>query len=278
MQDKELHSVVTERPYLSIVIPAYNEERRLPHTLAIIRDYLDRQPYEAEVLVVDDGSSDATAAVAAQQPGVQVLPRDHRGKGFAVRAGVLAAQGEYVLISDADLAVPIEEWEKLQERLHNGYDVAIGSREGVGARRVGEPWHRHMMGRVFNLIVQGVAVGGIQDTQCGFKALHHAVSSDIFQRMHIYGEHTRPVQGAAVTAYDVEMLFIARRCRYRVAEVPVYWQYGTETKVDPLRDSFRNLRDVLLVRLNDWRGRYRSGAEDDPSHAHQSGTSDPRSR
>ncbi|NJN68617.1 MAG: glycosyltransferase family 2 protein [Chloroflexaceae bacterium] len=259
--------MVTERPYLSIVIPAYNEERRLPQTLASIKGYLDQQPYEAEVLVVDDGSSDATASLAEQCPGVQVLRRDHRGKGFAVRAGALAARGEYVLITDADLAVPIEEWEKLQERLHNGYDVAIGSREGVGARRVGEPWHRHMMGRVFNLIVQGVAVGGIQDTQCGFKALHHAVSREVFQRMQIYGEHMRPVRGAAVTAYDVELLFVARRCHYRIAEVPVYWRYGTETKVDPLRDSFRNLRDVFLVRLNDWRGLYRAGQAPNTRHS-----------
>jgi glycosyltransferase involved in cell wall biosynthesis len=252
--------VSTEKPYLSIVIPAYNEERRLPQTLAAILDYAERQPYETEVLVVDDGSSDATASLAEQYPGVQVLRRDHRGKGFAVRAGALAARGEYVLLCDADLAVPIDEWEKLLSYLSNGYDLAIGSREGIGAKRIGEPWHRHLMGRIFNMIVQALAVPGIQDTQCGFKALSHAATVHLFHRMQIYGEHARPVEGAAVTAYDVELLFLARRSRYRVAEVPVHWHYGTETKVDPLRDSLRNLRDVLKVRLNDWRGLYRPDA------------------
>ncbi len=247
----------TEQPFLSIVIPAYNEERRLPHTLASICAYLAQQPFSAEVLVVDDGSADATAAIAEQQPGVRVLRRDHRGKGFAVRAGALAARGEYVLLCDADLAVPMEEWAKLWPYFGNGYDLVIGSREGMGARREGEPWYRHLMGRVFNFIVRVVAVSGIQDTQCGFKALRHAVAVDLFSRVRIYGDDAPPLQGAAVTAYDVELLFLARRQGYRIAEVPVAWQYGTETKVDPLRDSLRNLRDVVQVRLNDWRGRYR---------------------
>lgn len=244
------------QPFLSIVIPAYNEERRLPQTLTRIMDYVTQQSYEVEVLVVDDGSEDATAQCAEQHTGVQVLRCDHRGKGFAVRSGALAAKGDYILLCDADLAVPIEDWEKLYAYLSQGYDVAIGSREGVGARRVGEPWHRHIMGRVFNLIVRGVAIRGIQDTQCGFKALSRAAACDLFQRMRIYGEHTRPVRGAAVTAYDVELLFLARRFGYQIAEVPVYWHYGTETKVDPLRDSLRNLRDVFHVRWNDVCGKY----------------------
>ncbi len=248
--------MTSEAPFLSIVIPAYNEERRLPATLAAILAYLDKQSFSSEVLVVDDGSSDTTAAVAEQYP-VEVLRRGHYGKGFAVRAGALAARGDYVLICDADLAVPIEEWPRLQERLLNGYDVAIGSREGVGASRMGEPWYRHIMGRVFNMIVRTVAIGGIQDTQCGFKALSRTATRHLFQRLRIYGEQARPVKGAAVTAYDVELLFLARRCGYAIAEVPVAWHYGTETKVDPLRDSLRNLRDVLTVRFNAWRGFYR---------------------
>ncbi len=245
------------QPFLSIVIPAYNEEHRLPQTLRRIMDYVIHQSYEVEVLVVDDGSEDATAECAEQHLGVQVLRCDHRGKGFAVRAGALAAKGEYILLCDADLAVPIEDWEKLHAYLSQGYDIAIGSREGVGAKRVGEPWHRHIMGRVFNLIVRSVAIPGIQDTQCGFKALSHAIACDLFQRMRIYGEHARPVRGAAVTAYDVELLFLARRFGYQIAEVPVHWHYGTETKVDPLRDSLRNLRDVFHVRWNDVQGKYK---------------------
>jgi GT2 family glycosyltransferase len=248
------------QPLLSIVIPAYNEERRLPRTLRAVLDYLDRQDYRSEVLIADDGSADRTAAlveqVAAQNPSVRLLRLDHRGKGFAVRAGALAAQGVYVLLCDADLAVPIDEWEKLRPWLEDGYGVAIGSREGLGARRLGEPWYRHLMGRVFNLIVQVVAVGGIQDTQCGFKALTRVAARDLFQRVQLYGDNARQVQGAAVTAFDVEVLFLARKRGYRIREVPVLWHYGEETKVSPLRDSYRNFRDVLKVRWNALRGRY----------------------
>ncbi len=245
---------------LTVVVPAYNEEQRLPSTLAKILGYLERQPFRSEIIVADDGSTDGTAALvermAEQHSLLQLLRLDHRGKGFAVRAGALAAPGDYVLLCDADLAVPIEEWEQLFSRLRQGYDLAIGSREGLGARRLGEPWYRHLMGRVFNLIVKAVAVGGIQDTQCGFKALRREVAQDLFRRVQIYGEHAPRVQGAAVTAYDVELLFLARKRGYRIAEVPVPWQYGTETKVNPIRDSWRNFKDVVLVRWYALRGRY----------------------
>jgi dolichyl-phosphate beta-glucosyltransferase len=258
---------VSDQPFLSVVVPAYNEERRLPDTLEQILAYLDRQAYRFELIVADDGSADRTAvlveALAARRPnaddgnsGLRLLRLDHRGKGFAVRAGALSAHGEYVLLCDADLATPIEEWEKLYERFAQGYEVVIGSREGLGARRLGEPWYRHLMGRVFNFIVRAVAVGGIQDTQCGFKALRQAVAADLFRRVRIYGDDAPVVRGAAVTAYDVELLFLARRRGYRIAEVPVIWRYGTETKVSPLRDSLRNLRDVLRVRWYALRGRY----------------------
>jgi len=250
--------VSSQQPLLSIVIPSYNEAQRLPKTLARIQEFLAQQPYPTEIIVVDDGSSDNTAQLAATCPGVQLLQRDHRGKGFAVRAGALAAQGEYILLCDADLAVPIEEWTKVEQLLQKGYDVVIGSREGVGAKRIAEPWYRHFMGRVFNWIVQQIALPGIQDTQCGFKALRQNVARDLFRRMQLYGEDAPPVQGAAVTAYDVELLFLAYQAGYRVAEVPVMWHYGTETKVSPLRDSWRNLRDLFQVRLNDWRGLYRA--------------------
>jgi glycosyltransferase involved in cell wall biosynthesis len=250
-----------DSPVLSVVVPAYNEELRLPDTLAQILAYLDRQSYSSEVVVADDGSTDATAAVvermAERRANLRLLRLDHRGKGFAVRAGALAARGDYVLLCDADLAVPIEEWERLRRFLTAGYDVVIGSREGLGARREGEPWYRHLMGRVFNLIVRIVAVGGIQDTQCGFKALRREVASDVFNRVRIYGEDAPRVHGAAVTAYDVELLYLARRRGYHIAEVPVPWRYGTETKVSPLRDSWRNLMDVLRVRWYALRGMYR---------------------
>jgi dolichyl-phosphate beta-glucosyltransferase len=251
----------TDQPFLSVVVPAYNEERRLPATLQQIIAYLDQQPYRAEIIVADDGSTDNTAALveqwAAKHSNLRILRLDHRGKGFAVRAGALAAQGRYVLLCDADLATPIEEWEKLLTKFQAGYGVVIGSREGMGAQRVGEPWYRHIMGRVFNTIIRVVALRGIQDTQCGFKALHHEACKDLFNRVQVYGDDAPTLQGPAVTAYDVELLFLALKRGYRVAEVPVMWQYGTETKVNPLRDSLLCLRDVLTVRWYSIRGRYR---------------------
>jgi dolichyl-phosphate beta-glucosyltransferase len=253
------------QPLLSIVIPAYNEQRRLPQTLARILAYREAEGLDAELLIVDDGSRDRTLelarASAAGQRGVRVIANDHRGKGYAVRSGMLAADGRYLLFSDADLATPIEEWPKLYAQLRGGADIAIGSREGVGARRLGEPFHRHFMGRVFNTIVRAVAVGGIQDTQCGFKAFRREVARDLFSSVRLYGPDAPQLAGAAVTAFDVELLFLARKRGYRVAEVPVEWHYGSETKVDPLRDSLRNLRDVLAVRWNDLRGYYPRAVE-----------------
>ena len=247
--------------YLSIVVPAYNEERRLPHTLQSILSFLQSQGQEGEIIVVDDGSVDGTAQVvesfAATHPGVRLIRNQHGGKAFAVRTGMLAATGQHVLFTDADSATPIEEWNKLRPLLDEGFDVVIGSREGVGARRHDEPWHRHLMGRVFNLIVQMLAVPGIRDTQCGFKAFQQRAALDLFGNMQLYGANSGPVQGAMLTGFDVEILFLARKWGYRIAEVPVHWYYGNESKVSPIKDSWRNLSDVLRVRGNDIRGRYR---------------------
>ena len=251
---------------LSVVVPAYNEARRLPGTLDALLAYLRRQPYRSEVIVSDDGSEDQTHAIAtayatseAQEEGdvaVRVLANQHRGKAATVRSGVLAAEGQYVLFMDADLATPIEEWPKLFDLLRDGCDVAIGSREGLGAERIGEPWYRHLMGRVFNSVVRGVALAGIQDTQCGFKAFTHDAAQRIFSSVRLYGDGARRVNGPAVTAFDVEVLFLARKWGYRIGEAPVVWRYGEETKVDPVRDSLRNFADVVRVRWNDLRGRY----------------------
>ncbi len=255
--------IVTQRirPRLSIVIPAYNEERRLPATLERVAAYLARLPYPAEVIVVDDGSEDRTAEIAEKfattlPARMRVIRNDHRGKGYTVRTGMLAAEGDYILFSDADLATPIEEWEKLHSYLEAGWDIAIGSREGLGARRVGEPWYRHLMGRVFNHLVRWVAIADFQDTQCGFKAFRREVAHDLFRRVQLYGEGARRVKGGAVTGFDVEVLFLARKRGYRIREVPVEWRYGANTKVNPVRDSIRMFKDVWAVRLNDWRGRY----------------------
>lgn len=249
------------QPLLSIVIPAYNEQLRLPGTLQAVRDYVTRVRLDAEVLVADDGSSDTTAQIvrdmAAQWAQLRLLSLDHRGKGFAVRAGALAARGQYVLLCDADLAVPIDEWDRMLPLFVNQHaDVVIGSREGQGARREGEPFHRHLMGRVFNLLVRMLVVGNFHDTQCGFKAFRQAVAHDLFHRARIYGDDAPVIQGAAVTAFDVEIIYLAVKRGYHVIELPVLWHYGVETKVDPIRDAMRNLRDIVRVRWLAMQGAY----------------------
>ncbi|MGE5140943.1 MAG: dolichyl-phosphate beta-glucosyltransferase [Rudaea sp.] len=250
----------TIRPLLSVVIPAFNEETRLPLTLRRVQDYLTAQSYPSELVVVDDGSSDRTAEVvgefAAQNKNVRLIRGEHRGKGYAVRTGMLAAHGHVILFSDADLSTPIEQIESLMPWFERGYDIVIGSREGTGAKRIAEPLYRHLMGRVFNFLVRLLAVPGIQDTQCGFKAFRDDVVQEVFSRVQLYGEKAPRIKNGMVTAFDVEVLFLGRKLGYRIKEVPVPWRYGTETKVKPLQDSWRNFRDVLTVRLNELQGRY----------------------
>lgn len=257
---KDAPTTEQTHPFLTIVIPAYNEARRLPATLERILGFLDQQDYAARVIVVDDGSTDGTATVARRYDQrhrrVEVIENPHQGKGATVRRGMLAAEGDIALFSDADLSTPIEEVERLLPWFDEGYDVVIGSREGTGARRYDEPFYRHLMGRVFNTLVQTLTVQGIQDTQCGFKAFRREVARDLFNRMQLYRDDDKPIEGAMVTAFDVEILYLAQRLGYRIREVPVEWHYSNETKVSPLKDSWRNLRDVLAVRWNALRGVY----------------------
>lgn len=248
------------RPFLSVIVPAYNEERRLPQTLQTISDYLTRQSYASELIVVDDGSVDRTAQIvetfSATHPNVKLIRNDHRGKGYAVRTGMLAARGHIVLFSDADLSTPIEEIAEMLPWFERGYGVVIGSREGKGARRIKEPFYRHIMGRAFNLIVRLLTVRGIDDTQCGFKAFRDDIARDVFSRMKLYGENAKRVTDAMVTGFDVEVLYLAQKAGIKIKQVPVEWRYGNETKVNPLKDSWRNFRDVVMVRWNDLRGKY----------------------
>lgn len=246
-------------PELSIVVPAYNERERLPHTLAEIDNFISSSGLQVELIVADDGSEDETAAMArAFEPTnacYRVLALPHRGKAATVRSGVLAARGRYVLFTDADLSTPINYVEPLLSALRAGADVAIGSREMTGARRVGEPAYRHLMGRLFNALVRLVAVPGISDTQCGFKAFRREAAQQLFGALRVHGTDAT-VRGPRVTGFDVEVLFLARRLGYRVVEVPVFWQHVSGSKVDPVRDSFRMMADVLRVRWNAFRGRY----------------------
>jgi len=251
----------TQEIYLSVVIPAYNEQERLPATLDKVMSYLTQQPYASELIVVDDGSADDTAGIvekaAEQYAGLRVIRNPHRGKGYAVRTGVLNATGKYILYSDADLSAPIEEVEKLLPYLRGRYQVAIGSREGVGAARYDEPYYRHLMGRVFNTFVKLVALPRFNDTQCGFKAFRRDVAHKLFRGLHLYGDNSGEVRGAMVTGFDVEVLYLALKWGYRVKEVPIRWYYSKGANVNPIKDSYRMLKDILKVRLNDLRGLYR---------------------
>ena len=225
-----------------------------------VTEYLAQQSYASEVIVVDDGSCDHTSAVVEEfvttHSRLKLIRNDHRGKGYAVRTGVAAARSHIVLFFDADSSTPIEDVEKLLPWFERGYDIVIGSREGAGAKRIREPLYRHFMGRVFNFVVRLLTVRGIQDTQCGFKALQGDVAHQIFARAQLYSNNAHRVTDAMVTAYDVEVLFLGQKLGHRIKEVPVEWRYGTESKVNPLKDSWRNFRDVVMVRWNDLRGKY----------------------
>lgn len=238
-----------DRPFVSLVVPAYNEQGRLPAALVKLREYLTRQSFSYEVLVVDDGSRDGTATLVEQAmadfPGLRLLREPHRGKGHTVRQGMLAAQGRYVMFCDADFSMPVEEVPRFPEALQGPFDIAIGSREVKGARRIGEPKHRHLMGRVFNLIVRVLAVPGLQDTQCGFKCFTREAAQKVFRLQVIDG-----------FGFDVEVLYVARKLGIGITEVPISWYYSPSSRVDPVRDTLRMLNDVLQVRSNDRRGLY----------------------
>ena len=210
-------------PALSVVIPAYNEALRLPATLARVRDHLSGRGVPYEIVVVDDGSSDATADVArAAGDLVRVLRHEpNRGKGYAVRRGMLAATGERRLMTDADLSAPIEELAKLEAEVDHGFDVAIGSRAVPGARiEVHQPAYRETMGRLFNVLVQALLLPGLADTQCGFKLFTARAAEAAFAPGRLDG-----------FSFDVEALYVARRRGLRVVEVPVVWRNDAATRV-----------------------------------------------
>jgi glycosyltransferase involved in cell wall biosynthesis len=236
-------------PRLSLVIPAYNEQARLPYTLSEIEAWVRRQAIECEVVVVDNGSRDATSAVVQQAgvafPMLRLLRTDRRGKGCAVRAGMLSAKGDVVIFADADLSWSVDDLTRFVSMVDAENPVVIGSREGTGARRTSEPVYRHLMGRVFNRVVQALAVPGIEDTQCGFKAFRADAARAIFGRQRLDG-----------FGFDVEVLYLARRLGYPIRVVPLHWEHKENSRVAPLRDTLAMLTDVLRVRFNGWRGRY----------------------
>lgn len=235
-------------PLLSVIVPAFNESARISRTINDIREELDRLGGEAELIVVDDGSADETPAIVAEaarsDARVKLVRAAHAGKGATVRRGMLEARGTWRFLADADLSMPISELHRFLDAAAQGADVIVGSREAKGARRVGEPWPRHVIGRVFNWAAKLLVVRGIDDTQCGFKLFSARAAQLLF-----------PLQQLDGFGFDVEILFLARRADLVVREIPITWVYGHESKVTVVSGA-RGFVDLLGVRWHQLRGAY----------------------
>jgi dolichyl-phosphate beta-glucosyltransferase len=236
-------------PLLSIVIPAHNEESRLPRTLGQIFTFLERQTYSAEVIIVENGSSDRTMEIAQEyaqsRPNLIVIHEEQRGKGIAVRRGMLTARGEYRFICDADLSMPIEELQKFIPPALDDFDIAIASREAPGAIRYNEPSYRHLGGRAINFLIQLSILPGLNDTQCGFKCFRAETTGDLFRQQTLTG-----------WSFDIEILYLARRKKLRIQEIPIHWYFDSDSKVSAVRDALRMIGDIFRIHLNAIRGRY----------------------
>ena len=237
------------KPFLSIVIPAHNEEHRLPASLEKIDHFLAVQPYQADVIVVENGSTDHTAEIVREHqvrlPYLKLIEETQRGKGLAVKIGMLAATGEYRFMVDADLSMPIEEVNKFLPPVLENCAVAIASREIPGARRYGEPIYRHLIGRAFNTLVRVLALPSLHDTQCGFKCFRADVAEAVFSLQTLVG-----------MSFDAEVLIIARRFGFEIKEVPINWYFNADSRVRLFQDSFKMALDLLTIRHNARLGRY----------------------
>jgi len=237
------------QPYLSIVIPVYNEESRLPSALEALSDWLSDQPYTYEVLVVENGSSDRTWEIATcyveKIPHLRAIRSPSRGKGLAVQQGMLEATGQYRFMCDVDFSMPIPQIGRFLPPNLEEYDIAIASREADGSVRFQEPHYRHLVGRVYNFMIRILALPGLHDTQCGFKCFRGQVADEIF-----------PLQTLSGWSFDVEVLFIARKRGYQIVELPIPWHFNAESKVRVLADSLHMGMDLLAIRLNALRGLY----------------------
>ena len=241
-------------PALSVVVPAFNEAARIFRTINDIQEEMGRLGTDAELIVVDDGSLDETAAIVADiarsDARVKLVRAAHAGKGATVRRGMLEARGTWRFLADADLSMPISELKRfLDDASAQDADVIVGSREARGARRVGEPWSRHVIGRVFNWAVKLLVFRGIDDTQCGFKLFSARAAQVLF-----------PLQQLDGFGFDVEILFLARRAGLVIREIPITWVYRQESKVNVMSGG-RAFVDLLAVRWYQFRGAYPPRAE-----------------
>ena len=234
---------------LSIIIPAHNEEERLPPSLIAVDQFVKQQKYPIEVIVVENGSHDKTLEVAQafqeKMPYLRVIQEQQSGKGLAVRSGMLAAKGEYRIFCDADFSMLVAEISKFIPKTGEQYDIAIASRELPESRRVDEPEFRHLIGRVFNSLVRYSVLPGLQDTQCGFKAFRGDVADRLFRMQTLTG-----------WSFDAEILFIAQRWGYKIIEVPITWYYKPGTRLHIIKDSIKMASDLFTIRRNARQGIY----------------------
>lgn len=245
--------------FLSIIIPSFNEKKNLSlGVLEKVATYLAKQKYSYEIILSDDGSTDGSlevlAAFVKKHPHFRLLANQHAGKGPTVTAGMLAARGQWRLFTDFDQSTPLSEIEKLLPSTVD-HQIVIGSRAAAGAKREKEPWYRHVMGFGFNILTRIIILPGILDSQCGFKLFSKRATEKIFPRLHIYGSRSR-ARDAFTGAFDVELLFLARKNKFTIAEIPVLWQHAHSDRVSPVKDSVRMLRDIIRIRLASWRGQY----------------------
>lgn len=221
----------------------------MPRTLAKIFDFLKDQSYSAEVIIVENGSSDRTLELAQgfaqQHSNLIIYQEQQRGKGNAVQKGMLKANGQYRFICDADLSMPIEEIQKFIPPHLTDFDVAIGSREAPGAIRYNEPPYRHLGGRAINLAIRLFILPGLNDTQCGFKCFSAEATQKIFSQQTLMG-----------WSFDIENLYIARRKKLRIKEIPIQWYYDADSKVSAFRDALRMISDIFRIHINALRGKY----------------------
>jgi dolichyl-phosphate beta-glucosyltransferase len=236
-----------ERPYLSLIIPAYNEAARIRSTLETVAAYLDTLGHSYEIIAVNDGSTDDTHRLmiegASETTALRIVNYGpNRGKGYAVRQGVFASRGEYVAFSDADLSAPIDQLSKLFGAIEKGYDIAIGSRAVKGAEiPVHQPFYREFGGKALNLVIRLLAVPGIHDTQCGFKLFRGEVAREVFEKCFLDS-----------WGFDVEVLYLARRLGYTIAEIPVRWSHAESSSMRPLRAGLQAVGSILRIRAHDY--------------------------
>ena len=236
-------------PFLTVILPTHNEERRLPLALEQALNFLENQDYDYELVVVENGSQDQTLRIAndytARHPQIQVIKETARGKGLAVKRGMLESQGMYRFMCDVDFSMPIIEINRFLPPKLIDFDVAIASREAPGAIRYNEPLYRHLGGRLINWMIRLLALPGIHDTQCGFKCFRGDIAEELFSRQTMTG-----------WSFDVEILYLARRFNYRIAEIPIPWYFSTESKVNPVLSTVQITRDLLRLRRNIQKGVY----------------------